>query len=116
METTEAAVQPPDMNKEVLQIVSELGKLALTITLAGSYIAATPRLRSDIRLYLLEYRERRKHLLSTKAKKLIHRHGESVLSVWEASFVAVERQSVVAARLLSLLAFLNKRLLVGLGS
>lgn len=104
------------MNTEVLQIVSELGKLALAITLAGSYIAATPQLRSDIRLYLLEYRERRKHLLSTKAKKLIRQYGESVLSTREASFVVVERQSVMAARLLSLLAFLNKRLLVGVGS
>jgi hypothetical protein len=36
------------MNTEVLQIVSELGKLALAITLAGSHVATTPRLRSDI--------------------------------------------------------------------
>ena len=42
---------------------------------------------------------------ATKAKKMIHRYGESVLSTWEASFAAVERQSVMAARLLSLLAF-----------
>jgi tetratricopeptide (TPR) repeat protein len=97
----------PWVDAEVLQIVAELGKLALAITLAGSYVAATPRLRSDIRLYLLEYRERRKQLLSMKAKKLIHRNGESVLSTWETSFAAVERQSATAARLLSLLAFLN---------
>jgi len=45
-----------------------VGKLALAITLAGLYVAATPRLRSDIRLYLLEYRERRKQLLSMKAR------------------------------------------------
>jgi hypothetical protein len=93
------------VNKEVLQIISEPGKLALAITLAGSYIAATPRLRSDIHLYLSEYHKRRKHLLSTKASKQIHRYGESILSTWEASFAAVERQSVMAARLLSLLAF-----------
>ena len=97
----------PDMNTEVLRIVVELGKLALAITLAGSYVAATPRLRSDIRLYLSEYRERRKQLLSMKAEKLIHRYGESVLSTWEVSFAAVERRSGIAARLLSLLAFLN---------
>ena len=42
-----------------------------------------------------------------KANKLIHRYGESVLSTWETSFAAVERQSAIAARLLSLLAFLN---------
>src|SRR5271156_3653968 len=62
MEATEAVemfrkcakLQSPgvDMKTEVLQIVAELGKLAL----AGSYVAATPRLRSDIRLYLPEYR------------------------------------------------------------
>jgi hypothetical protein len=32
----------PDMNTEVLQIVSELGKLAPAIMLAGCYIAAIP--------------------------------------------------------------------------
>ena len=42
-----------------------------------------------------------------KATKLIHRYGESVLSTWETSFAAVERQSTMAERLLSLLAFLN---------
>ena len=97
----------PDMETEVLQIVEELGKLALAITLAGSYVAAKPRLRLDIRSYLPEYRERRQQLLGIKAKKLIHRYGESVLSTWETSFAAVERQSAMAARLLSLLAFLN---------
>jgi tetratricopeptide (TPR) repeat protein len=97
----------PDVSTEVLQIVITLGKLALAITLAGSYIAATPRLRSDIRSYLPEYYERRKQLLGMKTEKLIHRYGESVLSTWETSFAAVERQSAMAARLLSLLAFLN---------
>jgi len=58
-------------------------------------------------LYLPEYRERRKHLLGAKANRQIHRYGESVLSTWETSFAAVERQSPMAARLLSLLAFLN---------
>ena len=42
-----------------------------------------------------------------KAKKLIHRYGESVLSMWETSFAAVARQSGMAARLLGLLAFLD---------
>jgi len=97
----------PDVNSEVLRIVTELGKLALAITLAGSYVAATPRLKSDIHLYLPEYRQRRKHLLGTKANKLIHRYGESVLSTWETSFVTVYQQSAMAARLLSLLAFLS---------
>ena len=97
----------PDVNTEVLLIVTELGKLALAITLDGSYVAATPRLKMNIRLYLPEYHERRKQLLGTKANKQIHRYGESVLSTWETSFTAIERQSAMAARLLSLLAFLN---------
>ena len=91
----------------MLQIVEELGRLALAITLAGSYAAATPRLRSDICLYMPEYRQRRKQLLGMKAKNLNHRYGESVPSTWETSFAAVERQSAMAARLLSLLSFLN---------
>jgi hypothetical protein len=99
------------VEKEIMLTVQELGYLALAITLAitlaGSNVAATPRLRSDIRSYLPEYRERRRQLLGMKARKLIHRYGESVLSTWETSFVAVERQSAMAARLLGLLAFLN---------
>ena len=97
----------PDMNTKVLQIVAELGKLALAITLAGSYVAAIPRLRSDVRLFPPEYRERRKQLLSMKARKLIHQYGESMLSTWEVSFAVVEQQSAIAARLLGLIAFLN---------
>lgn len=40
-----AKLQSPgvDMKTEILQIVMELGKLALAIMLAGSYVAATPR-------------------------------------------------------------------------
>ena len=34
-------------------------------------------------------------------------YGESMLSTWETSFAAVERQLAMAERLLSLLAFLN---------
>jgi len=75
--------------------------------LARSYVAATPRLSSNVRLYLREYREHRGRLLSRKAIQNIHRYGESVLSTWETTFAAVERQSRVASRLLCLLAFLN---------
>jgi hypothetical protein len=74
--------------QEVLAIVEQLGCLALAISLAGAYIAATPRLRSDIHQYLLEYQERRKILLNQKPKRHIHQYGESVLTTWESSFVA----------------------------
>jgi tetratricopeptide (TPR) repeat protein len=93
--------------EEILKIVNELGHLALAVTLAGSYVATRPRLSSDLRQYLPEYRERRKQLLDLKATKYVHRYSESVLSTWETSFAAVARQSPVASRLLSLLAFFN---------
>lgn len=96
-----------DVEMEVQSIVTELGNLALAITLAGSYISQTPRLSSDIRQYLPEYRQRQKQLLGRKAEKYIHQYGESVLSTWETSFSAVAKQSLLASRLLSLLAFLN---------
>ena len=48
-----------DIATEVTQIVKELGHLVLAITLAGSYVSETPRLSSDIRRHLPEYRERR---------------------------------------------------------
>jgi tetratricopeptide (TPR) repeat protein len=96
-----------DAAEEILKIVKELGHLALAVTLAGSYVATRPRLSSDLRQYLPEYRERRKQLLDLKATKYVHRYSESVLSTWETSFAAVARQSPVASRLLSLLAFFN---------
>jgi tetratricopeptide (TPR) repeat protein len=96
-----------DIEKEVALIIEELGCLALAITLAGSYVAATPRLCYDIRQYLDEYRTQRKRLLSHKPTRYTHQYGESVLSTWETSFHAITAHSLVASRLLSLLAFLN---------
>ena len=96
-----------DIEKEVTSIIEELGCLALAITLAGSYVATTPRLSYDIRQYLSEYRTQRKRLLSHKPTWYIHQYGESVLSTWETSFHAITARSLVASRLLGLLAFLN---------
>ena len=96
-----------DVIGEVDEIVRELGYLALVITLAGSYVSVTARLSSDIGRYLPEYRQRRKELLLRRAKQHIHQYGESVLSTWEASFKAINNHNPAAARLLSLLAFVN---------
>ena len=93
--------------REVELIVKELGHLALAITLAGSYVSVTPRLSSDLKRFLPEYRRRRKALLSQKPKRLIHQYGESILGTWEISFSAIERRSPEASRLLTLLAFLH---------
>jgi hypothetical protein len=43
-----------DIAEEILEIVTELGYLALAIVLAELYVAMTSRLLSDFRLYLLE--------------------------------------------------------------
>ena len=96
-----------DIATEAAQIVKELGYLALAITLAGSYVSVTPRLSSNICRYLPEYRQRRKELLQQRAKRYIHQYGESVLSTWEVSFEAIKDYNPAAARLLSLLAFIN---------
>lgn len=69
-----------DALEEVDHIVVKLDYLALAVTLAGVYVAATPRIRSNNRGYLSEYRQRRKTLLSRKAKRQVHQYGESVLS------------------------------------
>ena len=100
-------VEDIEIKEEIIKIVQELGHLALAITLAGSYVATTPRIASDIGLYLPEYHIHRKRLLSRKATPNLHSYKQSVLSTWEASFEAIKRQSQVAANLLCLLAFLN---------
>ncbi|KAI4194979.1 MAG: hypothetical protein LQ350_007465 [Teloschistes chrysophthalmus] len=97
----------PELETEIGQIVKELGYLALAITLAGLYVSVTPRLSSNIRRYLPEYRRRRKELLSRRSKQQVHRYGESVLSTWESSFDAVATQSPAAARLLGVLASMS---------
>ncbi|KAH0543886.1 hypothetical protein FGG08_001787 [Glutinoglossum americanum] len=93
--------------KAAESIVKELGCLALAINLAGSYISATPRVSSNLALYLLEYRERRRFLLAQKPNKLVHQYGESVLTTWETSFEAMRCRSSLACNLLALLAFLD---------
>jgi hypothetical protein len=98
---------PVATTAEIKLIMEELGFLALAISLAGSYVSVTPRLRSNIRLYLPEYRERRKQLLAQKPKRLVHRYGENVLTTWETTFNAISSKSPEASRLLTLLAFIH---------
>ena len=96
-----------EAREEIGRIVEELGYLALAITLTGSYVSMTLRLRSGITKYLPEYRRRRKELLQQRPKQYVHRYKESVLSTWETSFEAIAKQNPAAARLLRLLAFVN---------
>ena len=92
---------------EARRIVNELGRLALAINLAGSYISNTPRISMDLSQYLLEYHDRRKILLGQKSSHLRDEYAESVLSTWEVSFAAMSRKSPTAANLLVFLAFLD---------
>ena len=96
-----------DIATEVAQIVKELGFLALAITLVDSYVLETARLSSDTGGYVPECRQGRKKLLRRRAKEHIHQYGESALSTWKASFETIEKHNRGAARLLSLLAFVN---------
>lgn len=95
------------VHEEAALIVAELDHLALAVTLAGAYVAATPRFRSNIGEYLPEYRRRRKALLGRRAKQQIHQYGKSVLSTWETSRATIAKQCPVAVRLLSFFAFLD---------
>lgn len=107
VECSELRNPADDVLAEIDRIVAELGFLALAVTLAGSYVAATPRMRSNIREYLPEYRQRRKALLGRKAKQQVHRYGESVLSTWETSFAAMAHKSPTSGRLVGFFAFLD---------
>ncbi|KAJ9655339.1 hypothetical protein H2198_005794 [Neophaeococcomyces mojaviensis] len=96
-----------EIKQEIIAIVGELGCLALAVTLAGSYVRETPPPATSILQYLPQYRAHRKRLLDRRAHPNLHQYNASVLSTWEMSFAAIERQSPLAARLLSLLAFIN---------
>jgi len=116
MEITEATalfskaanLNPKKKNEAIVEeIVNELGRLALAINLAGTYISNTPRLRWNLRQYLDEYREHRKELLSQKPIRLVHQYGQSVLTTWETTFSAITHRCVEAAKFLMLSAFVN---------
>jgi tetratricopeptide (TPR) repeat protein len=103
-----AKLDPKKENEATVEeIVSELGRLALAINLAGTYISNTPRLQWNLRQYLDEYRERRKELLSQKPTRLVHQYGQSVLTTWETTFSAIAHRCVEASKFLTLLAFVN---------
>ncbi|RDW68235.1 hypothetical protein BP5796_08892 [Coleophoma crateriformis] len=104
---SESATTEQNVVNQVKLIVKELGYLALAVTLAGSYISQTPRLSADLHAYLEEYRVRRHKILSEPPNELINQYKESVMTAWEMSYSAVEKQMPEAGRFLTLLAFLN---------
>ena len=96
-----------EQKAEMTSIVEKVGYLALAVSLAGAYVAATPRLRTDIALYLPEHRRRRREALDQKPKQLAHQYGASVLTTWETSYTVVHRREPWAGHLLSLLGWLH---------
>ncbi|PVH90155.1 hypothetical protein DM02DRAFT_79756, partial [Periconia macrospinosa] len=96
-----------EIHEEVKEIVKELGCLALAVTLAGAYVGTTPRLQTNIKAYLPEYRRRRRELLQRKPESLVHQYSESVLTTWETSHRAVAEQCPEASVLMTVLSFLS---------
>jgi tetratricopeptide (TPR) repeat protein len=94
-------------HKEVKAIIKELGYLALAVTLAGTYVGQSPRLQSDIKAYLPEYRSRRRELLKRNPEQLIHQYSESVLTTWETSYQAIVDHYPEASTLMTMLSFLS---------
>lgn len=91
-----------------VQIVEELGHLALAVDLAGAYIAYYDGLRENISLYLHEYLA-----ISADASlrwPSVKRDGyeNTISSVWETSFEAVTRVNPTSAELLLLLSVLDR--------
>jgi hypothetical protein len=66
---------------EVKAIMKELGCLALAITIAGTYIAQTPRLLSNLSAYLKDYCQQWQELLDKQPDELIHKYSYSVMTV-----------------------------------
>ena len=96
-----------DIQDEVRAVVRELGCLALAVTLAATYVGSTPRLQSNIKAYLPEYRQRRRELLRRKPESLVHQYSESVLTTWETSYQAADERCPEAAVLMTMLSFLS---------
>jgi len=102
-----AKAENPGANttEEVATIVEELGRLALAVTLAGAYVAATDHI--GVKDFLSKYRDRRIGVLKRKATRNAHNYQESVLTTWEMTYTAISKQCPAAAEMLSFLAFLS---------
>ncbi len=84
-------------------IVAALDGLPLALDQAGAYIEET---RCGLSQYLSLYGTRRKELLLRRGRFPVD-HPNSVVATWSLSFQQVEQESLAAADLLHILAFLN---------
>jgi len=88
---------------QATEVVAALDGLPLALDQAGAYIEET---RCGLSQYLDLYGTRRKELLLRRGRLPVD-HPEPVAATWSLSFQEVEQESLAAADLLRLLAFLN---------
>ncbi len=94
---------PKEKQTQATEIVMALDGLPLALDQAGAYIEET---RCGLSRYLDLYGTRRKELLLRRGRFPID-HPDSVAATWSLSFQQVEQESLVAADLLRLFAFLD---------
>ncbi len=94
---------PKEKQTQATEIVIALDGLPLALDQAGAYIEET---RCGLSRYLNLYGTRRKELLLRRGRFPID-HPDSVAATWSLSFQQVEQESLVAADLLRLFAFLD---------
>src|SRR5947209_5915669 len=94
---------PKESQVQAAEIVAALDGLPLALDQAGAYIEET---RCGLSQYLNLYGTRRKELLLRRGRFPID-HPEPVAATWSLSFQQVEQESLIAADLLRLFAFLD---------
>src|SRR5260221_8826463 len=92
-----------ESQEQATEIVSALDGLPLALDQAGAYIEET---RCGLSQYVNLYSTRRKELLSLRGRFPTD-HPDSVAATWSLSFQQVEQESLAAADLMRLLAFLD---------
>ncbi|MGB8344931.1 MAG: FxSxx-COOH system tetratricopeptide repeat protein [Ktedonobacteraceae bacterium] len=93
----------PEQQAQAAEIVAVLDGLPLALDQAGAYLEET---RCGLSHYLDLYATHRKELLLRRGRPPVD-HPEPVATTWALSFQKVEQESIAAADLLRLLAFLN---------
>lgn len=93
-----------ESHSRAAEIVTALEGLPLALDQAGAYIEET---RCGLAQYLDLYGTRRKELLLRRGSFSMD-HPDSVAATWSLSFQQVEQESLAAADLLRLFAFLNE--------
>lgn len=94
---------PEESRAQAAEIVAALDGLPLALDQAGAYVEET---RCGLSQYLNLYGTRRKELLTRRGRFPID-HPDSVAATWSLSFQQMEQESIAAADLLYLLAFLD---------